>query len=103
MTFDLNFERNDMRLQPVFGEVVQMKGEDGASAYELAVKNGFEGSETAWLVSLKGEAGAKGEKGDNGADGYTPVKGKDYWTETDRAQMVTDVIAALPVYNGEVV
>lgn len=32
-------------------------GENGASAYEIAVKNGFEGSETDWLASLKGEPG----------------------------------------------
>ena len=29
-------------------------GEDGDSAYEIAVKNGFEGSETEWLDSLRG-------------------------------------------------
>ncbi len=38
---------------------------------------------------IQGEKGDKGEKGDtgatgqNGADGYTPVKGTDYWTEDD--------------------
>lgn len=36
------------------------------------------------------------------ADGYTPVKGVDYWTDEDKAEMVADVLAALPVYNGEV-
>ena len=35
--------------------------------------------------------------------GNTPIKGEDYWTEEDKAEMVADVIAALPVYNGEVV
>lgn len=34
---------------------------------------------------------------------YTPEKGLDYWTNDDKEQMVADVIAALPVYNGEVV
>jgi len=29
-------------------------GKDGASAYEVALANGFEGSEQAWLASLKG-------------------------------------------------
>ena len=42
-------------------------------------------------------------KGKDGADGYTPVKGTDYWTDADKAEMVADVISALPVYNGEVV
>ena len=36
-------------------------GADGLSAYEVAVKNGFEGSEADWLESLKGEPGAPGE------------------------------------------
>lgn len=32
----------------------------GDSAYEIAVKNGFEGSEEEWLASLKGETGNSG-------------------------------------------
>ena len=42
-------------------------------------------------------------KGDTGADGVTPVKGTDYFTEADKAEIVSAVIAALPVYAGEVV
>lgn len=44
-----------------------------------------------------GEKGDKGEKGEPGADGKTPVKGTDYWTEADKTAIVADVIAALPV------
>lgn len=47
-------------------------GADGKSAYEIAVENGFEGDETAWLASLKGADGAPGA---NGADGITPTIG----------------------------
>lgn len=36
----------------------------GASAYELAVKNGFEGTEADWLESLQGGFGATAELGD---------------------------------------
>ena len=32
-------------------------GEDGKSAYEIAVENGFEGTEVEWLESLKGQDG----------------------------------------------
>ena len=39
----------------------------------------------------------------DGDPGYTPVKGKDYYTEADKAEMVSAVIAALPVYDGEVI
>lgn len=37
-----------------------------------------------------------------GADGKTPVKGIDYFTATDKTEMVNSVIAALPKYNGGV-
>jgi hypothetical protein len=50
----------------------------------------------------EGTQGPPGPQGPAGADGYTPVKGVDYWTAADRQAMVADVIAALPVYNGEV-
>lgn len=36
-------------------DISQLRGENGLSAYEIAVKNGFEGSEQEWLDSLKGE------------------------------------------------
>ena len=41
-------------------------GEDGASAYEVAVENGFVGDVNAWLASL---VGATGQPGAPGADG----------------------------------
>lgn len=31
-----------------------------------------------------------------GADGKTPVRGTDYWTEADKQEIVTDVLVALP-------
>lgn len=151
-------------------------GADGESAYEIAVRNGFEGTEQEWLASLNGEKGDRGATGQRGSrvhsvstyptsrsgtingiqyyyrmyendvlyesgatevyigdiiqygslqfivkftdgayvylnssvsirgtDGTTPVKGTDYYTEDDKAEMVEAVIASLPVYNGEVV
>ena len=39
-------------------------GRDGKSAYELAVKHGYVGTETDWIISLKGAEGKKGQKGD---------------------------------------
>ena len=38
----------------------------------------------------------------DGKDGYTPQKGLDYYTEEDRAEMLEEVIASLPVYDGGV-
>ena len=53
----------------------------GKSAYEIAVDDGFQGTYTEWLLSLKGEKGdtgaqgEKGEKGDTGAQGEKGEKG----------------------------
>lgn len=46
-----------------------------------------------------GPQGPKGDTGDTGPQGpagHTPVKGTDYWTAADKAEMVADVLAALP-------
>ena len=45
------------------------------SAYDIAVKNGFVGSESEWLDSLKGQDGKDGEKGDPGDKGDKGDKG----------------------------
>lgn len=59
-------------------------GEDGKSAYEIAVDQGFSGSEIEWIASLKGEKGdqgiqgiqgEKGEKGDKGEQGLQGIQG----------------------------
>lgn len=109
-------------------EKSNVSGENGLSAYEIAQKNGFEGTVVEWLESLQGpqgekgetgaqgpqgekgetgsqglqgEQGLKGDKGDKGdtgaqgekgADGYTPVKGTDYFTESDKAEIVGKII-----------
>ena len=60
-------------------------GADGASAYEIAVENGYTGTEAEWLSSLKGEKGdageqgiqgIQGEKGDTGEQGLQGVPGE---------------------------
>lgn len=55
--------------------VSSIKGEDGDSAYQVAVKNGFTGTETEWLASLKGEKGDTGPQGPKGATGATGATG----------------------------
>lgn len=42
-------------------------GADGKSAYDIACDNGYEGTETEWLASLKGEKGDTGATGASGA------------------------------------
>lgn len=54
----------------------------GKSAYEIAVERGFQGSEEYWLASLRGKPGA---------DGYIPVKGLDYFTQSDKDEIVSRI------------
>ena len=37
-----------------------------------------------------------------GLDGYTPQKGVDYWTETDKQEIIIDVLNSLPTAESEV-
>lgn len=50
-------------------------GENGKSAYEIAVQNGYDGTESDWLESLKGQKGDTGEPGATGAKGDPGEKG----------------------------
>ena len=55
------------------------RGADGKSAYEVALQNGFTGTEADWLTSLKGQkgdTGAKGERGEKGEAGEIGEKGE---------------------------
>lgn len=47
------------------------------NAYDVAVENGFEGTETEWLDSLKGKDGQDGQNGTNGQNGLNGKDGKD--------------------------
>ena len=49
--------------------------ESGKSAFDIAVENGFVGTEIEWLLSLKGEKGDKGEQGVQGDKGDKGDKG----------------------------
>ena len=75
-------------------------GADGKSAYQIAVDSGFDGTEQAWLASLKGEKGDKGDTGAAGAKGEKGDKGdpgKD-GTDVDLTPYAkkTDLTAYLP-------
>ena len=63
---------------------------DGSS-HAFEVQNGSRGS--------NGLNGKDGKDGKNGQDGYTPVRGTDYWTETDIAAIKSYVDDA--ILNGE--
>ena len=64
-------------------------GQNGLSAYEIAKNGGFIGTEEDWLNSLKGEQGEKGQ------NGKTPVKGVDYFTAEDTSKFTAEVTESL--------
>lgn len=69
------FEYDDTQAEYVDTGIVA-QGSNGESAYEIAVDNGFSGTESEWLASLKGADGQDGQDGTdgtNGADGYSPT------------------------------
>lgn len=47
------------------------------------------------IQGIQGEPGEKGEKGDTGAAGYSPVRGTDYWTSADIAEIKSYVDEAI--------
>lgn len=93
---------------------------NGQSAYEVAVKNGYIGTEEEWLNSLIGKQGPIGisvvkvekTKTEGLVDTYTitysdettstfqitngktPVKGTDYFDDNDKQEIVDDVVTA---------
>ena len=74
--------------------------DEGGNWNSIAAIKGDKGDKgEQGIQGIQGETGApgpKGDKGDTGADGHTPIKGTDYFTEADKQELVTAVIAALP-------
>ena len=50
-----------------------------------------------WSASDNDWINAGNIKGD---DGYTPVKGKDYYTDSDKAEIIAQLLSALPTWSG---
>lgn len=49
-------------------------GQDGKSAYQVAVDNGYVGTQAEWLASLVGPQGIQGVKGDTGLSAYDQAR-----------------------------
>ena len=103
-----------VRGKTLLGNITSLRVIHGYSAYEIAVINGFNGTEEEWLASLCGgvsvasvtqttESTASGGANvmtvkltdgrtsaftvRNGKDGKKPVRGTDYWTEADKNEI----------------
>lgn len=107
--FNLSFEnlKGEQGLQGERGEqgVAGVNGADGKSATitigtvttvspdtPASVTNS--GTETDAVFDFEIPTGQKGDK---------PIKGVDYYTDSDKKEIIDDVIASLPVYGGEVI
>ena len=99
MNINVTFEQNDMAFQPEFDAVIPVGGESVVFVPDVSEDGVLSWTNNGDLPNPE----PVNIKGKGGADGYTPVKGTDYWTDADKAEMIADVISALPVYNGEVV
>ena len=65
------------------------QGIQGLSAYQVAVQEGFVGTEEEWLQSLKGDKGDKGDQGIQGIQGEKGEPGKDGVSATIEVGTVT--------------
>ena len=109
MTLKIEDENHDMD----FNVTEVLKGKDGAdgkdganglSAYEVALNNGFEGTEQEWLESLKGADGKDGENGKDGKDGesYDDTELKNRVTELENTiGALNDSLEEVLSGNGE--
>lgn len=81
------------------GSDVGLKGDKGADGITPTI-----GTNGNWYLGTtdtgKPSRGEKGDKGADGTNGKTPIKGTDYWTEADKAEIVADTLAALPTWTG---
>lgn len=71
----------------VMETLASISGKDGLSAYELALKNGFVGTEQEWINSLTGSQGPQGEQGEKG----DPFTYEDF-TDEQKADLLKDAV-----------
>ena len=78
--------------------IPSIKGEQGNDGTSITISSTSESAEDGGNntvtfsdgTTLSVKNGSKGSTGDSGNDGYTPVKGTDYWTEDDLTSMQND-------------
>ena len=67
--FTVTLSDNSTVMTEIFSTAKGDTGDTGQSAYQIAVTNGFVGSVSEWIDSLKGEQGDHGDRGPTGAPG----------------------------------
>lgn len=70
VVIDVNTVTIDVDVDPAIAVNKGDKGDEGDSAYQVAVNNGFVGTEQEWLDSLQGSDGQDGQDGQDGESAY---------------------------------
>lgn len=101
---------DNMAVVALVGNIKGASGKDGVSVSSVkqTTTSSADGGNNVVTITLSDGTKStftvkNGSKGSTGDAGYSPVKGKDYFTDADKTEIVAQVIAGLPVYTGEVV
>ncbi|MBR5559015.1 MAG: hypothetical protein IKU72_02065 [Oscillospiraceae bacterium] len=88
------FSRTEQSFSTGFNSITPVHGLDGKDGRDgrdgrdgVDGRNGLDGRD--------GVDGRNGLDGRDGTDGYTPVRGVDYWTESDRSEMIKELAQAV--------
>ena len=107
MNVKVSFSENDSTFSAKYNDVQVMKGGYYLPSVSLGGVLSWEASEPGMPIvpnsnirGPQGIPGVPGERGEPGEDGYSPVRGKDYWTNVDKQEIVDAVLVALPAAEG---
>lgn len=73
-------------------------GEGGADGFSPIAK--VEQTDDGAVITITDKKGTTTATVKNGANGYTPVKGTDYYTEEDKQEIIEEVLAEIPSGGG---
>lgn len=93
--FDAHFQEQNKHFNVEVGELAVIHGRDGATFYPSLSDKGI----LSWTNDR--ELDNPLPVNIRGKDGHTPIKGTDYYTEADKAEMVSAVIAEIEIPEDE--
>lgn len=88
------YAKNSQGEEVQINKIENIKGDPGTTFIPSVSDDG--------ILSWSNEGGLENPPSVNlrGPKGYSPKKGTDYWTATDKQEIVNDVLAALPIWTG---
>jgi hypothetical protein len=106
--FIIHYTAQQSKKQELFGKISTINWQKYGIIKEMGLTDNGKNVITVTLTNVnkstfvvengsQGSQGLQGQKGDKGADGYTPVKGKDYFTLADVQNIVNQVITQMPI------